>query len=69
MFARRLGIARQVVYRWLDAWQAGGSAALASKGPAACKAKVALVQTEQVVEALLKVPAADRYKTQLWTRP
>lgn len=65
----RLGVARQVVYRWHDAWQAGGIAALASKGPAGRKAKLAPVQTERVVEALLEGPAAHGYKTQLWTLP
>ena len=30
--ARRLGVARQVGYRWREAWQKGGVPALASKG-------------------------------------
>jgi transposase len=67
--ARRLGVARQVVYRWLETWQGGGTAALASKGPAGPKAKIAPIQTEQVVKALLEGPAAHGYKTQLWTLP
>ena len=67
--AGRLGVARQVVYRWREAWEAGGVAALASKGPAGRKSKLAPVQSEQVVEALLEGPAAHGYKTQLWTLP
>jgi len=67
--ARRLGVARQVAYRWLAAWQTGGAKALASKGSAGCKAKIAPDQTNQVVEALLEGPAAHGYKTQLWTLP
>ena len=35
--ARRLGVARQVAYRWKSAWAQGGSAALVSKGPAGRK--------------------------------
>lgn len=67
--ARRLGVARQVAYRWRDAWQTGGSTALASKGPAGRKAKITPSQTEQVMKALLVGPAAQGYKTQLWTLP
>lgn len=67
--ARRLGVARQGCYRWHDAWQAGGEAALASKGPAGPKSKLAPAQTEKVIEALLEGAAAYGYKTQLWTLP
>src|SRR4029077_12946460 len=35
--ARRLGVARQVAYRWKSAWAQGGSAAVVSKGPACSK--------------------------------
>ena len=67
--ARRLGVTRQVGYRWKDAWQQGGVAALASKGRAGRKPKLAPTQTEILLEALLKGPAAQGYKTQLWTLP
>jgi transposase len=67
--ARRLGVARQVAYRWKDAWQKGGLAALASKGRAGRKPKVGPAQTEQILDALLRGPAAQGYKTQLWTLP
>ena len=67
--AERLGVARQVVYRWREAWETGGVAALASKGTAGRKTKLAPVQSEQVVKALLEGPAAHGYKTQLWTLP
>lgn len=67
--ARRLGVTRQVAYRWREAWQTGGSTALASKGPAGRKAKITPIQTEQVINALLVGPAAQGYKTQLWTLP
>jgi putative transposase len=38
--ARRLGVARLVAYRWKQAWEKGGKAALASKGPAGPKPKL-----------------------------
>jgi len=67
--ARRLGVARQVAYRWKDAWARGGKAALASKGPAGPKPKLTAGQTQQVTEALLAGPLAHGYKTNLWTLP
>lgn len=67
--ARRLGVARQVAYRWKEAWEQGGVAALASKGRAGRKPKLAPKQTEMLLDALLKGPAAHGYKTQLWTLP
>lgn len=67
--ARRLGIARQVAYRWKTAWAKGGRAALVSKGPAGPKPKLTVKQTQHVVKALLAGPAAQGYKTALWTLP
>src|SRR5271170_8013935 len=67
--ARRLGVARQVAYRWKNAWDQGGNQALASKGPAGPKAKLTVKQTQQVAEALLAGPVAHGYKTALWTLP
>ena len=67
--ARRLGVARQVAYRWKSAWEQGGRAALASKGSAGRKPKLTAEQTNQVTEALLAGPVAQGYKTALWTLP
>ena len=67
--ARRLGVTRQVAYRWKNAWEQGGRAALASKGPAGPKPKLTVKQTQQVVKALLAGPVAQGYKTALWTLP
>jgi transposase len=67
--ARRLGVARQVAYRWKSAWEQGGSSALVSKGPAGPKSKLTAEQTQQVTQALLTGPAAYGYKTALWTLP
>jgi transposase len=67
--ARRFGVARQVAYRWKEAWSQGGQSALASKGPAGPKAKLTEKQSQQVTQALLAGPAAQGYKTELWTLP
>lgn len=67
--ARRCGVARQVAYRWKAAWEHGGQAALASKGPAGRKPKLTGEQARQVTAALLAGPAAQGYKTDLWTLP
>jgi transposase len=67
--ARRMGVARQVAYRWKNAWQTGGVAALASKGQTGPKPKLDPMQTQQVLNALLEGPTAYGYKTQLWTLP
>jgi transposase len=65
--ARRLGVARQVAYRWKEAWEQGGKAALASKGSAGPKPKLTPQQTQTITAALLAGPAAQGYKTALWT--
>lgn len=67
--ARRLGVARQVAYRWKLAWEQSGTDGLASKGKAGRKSKLTPEQTENVIAALLQGPAAQGYKTQLWTLP
>ena len=67
--ARRLGVVRQVAYRWKEAWEQGGNAALASKGPAGPKARLTAGQTQEITEALLAGPGALGYKTDLWTLP
>ena len=67
--ARSLGVARQVAYRWREAWERGGEAALASKGPAGPKHRITDAQVEEIVAALVKGPVERGYKTQLWTLP
>jgi transposase len=67
--ARRLGVARQVAYRWQESWRTGGTTALVSKGPAGPKCRLRPEQTQRLVEALLAGPVAHGYKTQLWTLP
>jgi len=66
---RRLFVARQVAYRWHAAWEVGGNESLASKGACGPKPRITPDQIQQIVDALLKGPAAQGYKTQLWTLP
>jgi transposase len=66
---RKLGVARQVAYRWKTAWAEAGKAGLASKGKAGRKSKLNADQTERVVKALVAGPVARGYKTNLWTLP
>jgi len=66
---RRLGVSRQVAYRWKAAWEKGGKAGLTSKGKAGRKSKLTALQTELVVKALVEGPVSRGYKTNLWTLP
>lgn len=67
--ARRLGVARQVAYRWKSLWDNGGVEALVSKGKAGRKSKMTEAQTQKVMDALIAGPVAQGYKTNLWTLP
>jgi transposase len=67
--SRRCQVARQVGYRWHEAWMEGGRRALASKGSAGPKSRISPEQQRQIVDALLAGPAAQGYQTQLWTLP
>lgn len=67
--ARRLDVARQAAHRWKQAWEAGGSAALGSKGQAGPKPRIDAQARQQITEALIAGPASQGHKTQLWTLP
>ena len=67
--AQRLGVARQVSHRWKLAWEAGGSAALSSKGNAGRKPKIDTAARQQIYAALLEGPRSQGYRTELWTLP
>ena len=58
---RRLGVTRQVAYRWKSAWE--------RKGKAGRKSKLTAVQTQKFVNALVAGPVSRGYKTNLWTLP
>jgi len=67
--ARHLGVARQVAYRWKDAFEEGGKNALASKGPAGRKTRLAAGQMRIITQALLAGPVTRGHKTARWTLP
>src|SRR5258705_4252441 len=60
--ARRLGVARQVAYRWKSAWAQGGNPAVVSKGPAGRKSKLTSEQNRPGTKALLAGPAPHGFK-------
>ena len=67
--ARRLGVVRQVSHRWKQAWEAGGSAALSSKGKAGRKPRIDAQAGREIAAALIAGPGSQGHKTELWTLP
>jgi transposase len=64
---RRVGESKQAAHSWKQAWASGGAQALASKGAAGPKFRLNAAQTRKLREALLAGPAAQGYRTDLWT--
>jgi len=67
--ARRLGVVRQVSHRWKQAWEAGGSTALTSKGKAGRKPQIDAKACQQITAALVAGPGSQGHRTELWTLP
>src|SRR5437899_12880276 len=67
--ARRLGVSRQSVMRWYQAWRAGGREALRAAGRAGRKPRLAPEQLARVDTALREGPRAQGFSTGLWTLP
>jgi len=67
--ARRLGVGRQSSCRWKNAWEAGGTEALKSKGLAGRKPRLDVQQRAGITAALIQGPQAQGYRTNLWTLP
>jgi transposase len=67
--ARALGVSRQSISRWYDAWQTEGESGLAAAGRAGRKPKLTAAQLGQVEQELLRGPLAHGYTTVLWTLP
>lgn len=66
--ARSLRVSTKSVYQWRRAWQAGGEAALASKGPGGSACKLDQDQLARLGEALDTGPAAHGWDCdQRWT--
>ncbi|TDB96914.1 winged helix-turn-helix domain-containing protein [Actinomadura sp. 7K534] len=65
---RRFRVSRMSVNRWRRAWQAGGTAALASKGAGGAKCRLTSAQVILLQEALELGPAAHGWtQDQRWT--
>ena len=65
--ARRLGVHRQSVNRWHQAWKSKGTSALRQAGRAGRKPRLQPAQLEQVRRGLKAGPEALGYGTGLWT--
>lgn len=65
--ARRLGVHRQSVNRWHQAWKNKGTKALRQAGRAGRKPRLQPAQLEQVRRGLQDGPEALGYGTGLWT--
>ncbi len=67
--ARRLGVSRQSVMRWHQAWRKGGRTALRAAGRAGRKPRLAPEQMPRIEAALREGPRAHGFRTNLWTLP
>jgi transposase len=67
--ARRLGVSRQSVMRWYQAWHAGGREALRAAGRAGRKPRLAPEQVARIDTALREGARAHGFSTALWTLP
>lgn len=65
--ARQLGVHRQSVSRWHQAWTANGARALKKVGRAGRKPRLQPAQLEQLRRGLRQGPEALGYGTGLWT--
>lgn len=65
--ARRLGVHRQSVSRWHQAWRRQGTKALCKAARAGRKPRLQPVQLEELREGLKEGPEALGYGTSLWT--
>jgi transposase len=55
--ARRFGVSREAVRQWVDAWKAGGRAALAPR-PRGKQGRVPLARVSHVIDRMLSVSSA-----------
>lgn len=64
--AHLLGVSRQSISHWHQAWLKGGEAALVIQTPGQ-KPLVSDEQWQEIQDALIKGPAAHGYDTEFWT--
>src|SRR3989449_858396 len=67
--ARRLGVSRQSVMRWYQAWRKGGRPALRAAGRAGRRPRLGPEQMPRIEAALRQGPRAHGFRTNLWTLP
>src|SRR5216683_2086402 len=67
--ARRLGVHRQSVIRWVRELRKSGRAGLKQAGRAGRKAKLSATDLQAIEQALKRGPQALGYETALWTAP
>src|ERR1700752_83595 len=65
--ARRVGVHRQSVRRWVEQLQHGGRQALKSAGGIGPKPRLGPTELKRVVRGLERGPEALGYETGLWT--
>jgi transposase len=65
--ARALGVSREAVSQWHQAWSEGGKEALAGAGRAGRLPRLDDAQLAEVVKALLAGAQASGFATDLWT--
>jgi transposase len=65
--ARQLGVSRQAAGRWHAAWKAGGTNALASRGPTGPTPRLSDAQLVEVEQALRRGAVANGFVGELWT--
>ena len=66
--ARRLRVSTNAVYVWRRRWRAGGTAALASKGPGGSSCRLDGTRLDRLAQALEQGPAAHGFdEDQRWT--
>jgi transposase len=65
--SRELGVSREAVSQWYEAWSAGGTAALAGAGRAGRMPRLDEAQLAEVEKALLAGARENGFDTDLWT--
>jgi transposase len=65
--ARQLGVSRQAASTWHGAWAAGGTSALASRGPTGPTPRLSDEELARVEQALLQGATAHGFEGELWT--
>ena len=65
--ARRVGVCRQTVSRWVEGFRVGGQEALQRAGRAGRKPELTEADRERLQELLLQGPEQLGYETPLWT--